>query len=143
MSRGAGIGAQQRLGLLPIPGNPGGDRKTVLGITDGRLKRAIEPVASVGFENRAPRLDSTRDRDGVDGPRVDCALIEQHRRPQCGGAAARAVISPGGRPGLAHQAEAVSADAAHLRLEHAEHRGRRDRRVGRVATRLQHSHRAQ
>ena len=54
-----------------------------------------------------------------------------------GAGAAGAVVAPDRLAGLGDHAEAVAADAGHVRLDHAEHRDRGHRRVGRIAARAQ------
>ena len=108
------------------------DRHAFLGVADGGRERAVEPEAAVRLEDRAPRLDRTRHRNRVDqvGGDPRHALRDQRLGARRRAGAARAVVAPDRLAGLGDEAEAVAADAGHLRLEHAERRGRRDRRIG-------------
>ena len=129
--------ARMRLELAGVLGPVGADarrdRVAVLGIADRREQRAVEAEAAVGFEDRFPRLDRARHRDGMRRGRDDLVLHAggQHLLGRRGGGrAAGAVIAPHRLVGLRHETEAIAADAGHRRLDHAQHRDRRDRGVG-------------
>ena len=132
--------ARMRLELGGIIGPIGTDARrddvTILGVTDGRLQRAVEAEAPMRFQNRVPGFDRARHRDGVRRGRHDLAadaggqhFLRRHRR----GRAAGAVVAPHRLVGLRHQAEAIAADAGHRGLDHAQHRHRSNCRIRRGA----------
>jgi len=86
-------------------------------------------------EDRRPGVDRTRHDHGVDRVAGDGGDASRHerleRRARAG--AAGAVVTPDRLPRHVQHAEAIAADAGHLRLDHAQHRDRGDRRVGGVA----------
>src|ERR1700680_5150986 len=94
---------------------------------DRGRERAIEPKAAVNRQDRSPRLDRSRDRDRMDRIDIDARGASQHFEAHASAGPARSVVAPKRRPRLGYEAEAVAADAGHLRLDDSEHRNRGDR----------------
>jgi len=139
MARGAGIGAQLADLESPVPGDARGDGKSVLGVVDRGRERAIEGKASMRVEDRRPGVDRARHGHGVDRVARDGGDAPRHERLERGAraGAAGAVVAPDRLPRHVQHAEAIAADAGHLRLDHAQHRDRGHRRVGCVTARAQ------
>ena len=121
---GAWIAAQALGFERPIVGDTGSNGKTVFGVTDRRRQGAIEPEAAVRLEDRRPRFDRPRNRHGVHGiaGEITRLIAGQRLHSECAGGAPGAVVAPDRRVRLGNDAEAVAADAGHVRLDDAEHR---------------------
>ncbi len=130
----AGIGLELADIAAPVPRHPRGHRKAAFGVADGRRQCAVEPEAAMRFQNRFPGIERARHGDGVDRI-ADLAhvLIAQCLERSLGAGAAGAVIAPHRFARLRHQAVAIAANAGHMRLDHAQGRHCRHRRVGRAA----------
>jgi len=135
MARGAGIGAQLADLSSPVPGDARGDGKSALGVVDRRSERAIEGKASMRVEDRRPGVDRARHGHGVDRVARDGGDATRHERLERGSraGASGAVVTPDRLTRRLQHAEAIAADAGHLRLDHAQDRDRGDCRVGGVA----------
>ena len=134
-----GVGALLQLLELQVPveGIARGHHIALFRGLDRGLQQGIEPEPAVILQDGFPGIDRAGNADGVCRRQLDRTQIvfeipfgcRRHRR------AARAII--GNDPALAfrlHQREAVAADAGGLRLDHAEQRACRNRRVcGRAA----------
>ena len=130
---------QQPLAARPVVGDTGMHDRSVGGQTDGRGQQVAERLASVVAHEPVPRLHRARNGDRM---RSDCRhppdavgdIPADFRRRR---AAAGAVI--GNHPAARRRVEdeTVASDSGHLRLDHREHRRRRDRRVDGVASGFQ------
>ena len=141
-----GLGERDAVAVaLPVPGDARRHREALLGVPDRGLEQLAERAGAVRPEQVLPGGDGARHGDAV-----------RARRPQLldAGRAQRVDGEASGRPagavqrlhaarGRGVEGEAVAADAGHLRLDHAQHRDRRHRRVGRVAARAHHLQRRQ
>ena len=114
-------------------------RMAVLGKIDGRFEQFVQPLAAIIGDQPVPRLDRARYGDGVGALGIDgedaalavpCGFRRRRRAP-------RAVIGDHFAAGGRVEDETIAPDPSHLRLDHAEDRGRGDGRIDRVAARAQ------
>src|SRR5580704_9169781 len=143
MARCAGIGSECAGRKPPVMSDARGDRKAVLGMMDRRGECAIEPETAMAFEDCGPRLEGAGHRDRMHGRKTDgaLALLPQRLGARRRGSPAGAVIAPDRRAGLCNEAETIAADPGHVRLDDAEKRHCRDRRIGGGAARPEHRNR--
>ena len=134
--------ARQHLRLVaPLPGDDLGDAIAVARVADRRLDRLRQRDRAVLRQQRVPAVHDAGDAHGqlaTVGDLVEMTAAEFVERRRRRGAAARVEAVHALRPRVVHDREQVAADAVHRRLDDREHRGGGDRRVDRVAARLQH-----
>ena len=110
-------------------------------MADGVLQHFVETESAVRLEDRLPRIDRARHRNGMRRCRRNLARQACREHALGGGSrrrAARAVVAPYRRIRLRHEAEAVAADAGHRRLDHAQRRDSRDGSIGGRAASLEY-----
>ena len=134
MPRGAGVPAQVLDERGPVERDARGDREPGLRVMDRGSERAVEAEAAVSLEDRAPRLDGSRNSDRMDRVKGDARDASQHFQAHACAGPSRSVVAPNRRPRLGDQAEAVAADTGHLRFDDAEHRNRGDRGIRRITS---------
>ena len=124
----------------PVGANARRDDVAVLGVADRRLQCAAEAEAAMFLQDRFPGINCARHRDGMrrGGGNLPAHACGQHLLGRgCSRGAAGAIVAPHRLIGLRYQAETVAADAGHRRLDHAQHRDRRDCGIGCGATGFQ------
>ena len=122
-----------RLRAAPVLGDPRGGRDAVARRVDGAGERRVEPQAPEALGGVGPRPHRAGHRDRARAVGVDGQLVDVGRRAPRAVQAVQLAVEP-------EQREGVAADAVVGRLADGEHRRRRQRRVDRVAARLERAH---
>ena len=137
--------AQFVFATLPVDRDPGVYRPTLGSEADGRLKQFAQTLRAMGSQQGLPGIHRAGNGDGVRRGRLyfsDALAFEPVDRV-AGGRAARAVQGHNlAGTGGSVEAEAITADAGGLRLDHAEHGNGGDSGVHRIAAGAQHVQRS-
>ena len=127
--RRAGVGAQLVDLPSPVPGHTRRNWEPALGVPNRRVERARKRKAAMRIKDRRPGINGTRYGHGMDrvGGNGTNSLRNQRIERSARAGTAGAVIAPDRLSGHMQHAEAVPADAGHVRLDHAQdgHRGHR------------------
>ncbi|MGY3079963.1 hypothetical protein ACVWZZ_006371 [Bradyrhizobium sp. LM6.10] len=127
--------------VLPVEGDARGDDVAFFGRLDRGLEQPVEAELAVIAQNSRKGVDHAGDRDRMRRSQrhgVDLALDIPIGVRRLGGAAGAVIGDDLAFAARLDQRKAVAADAGRLRLDHAEQRRARHRRVHRRATLAQH-----
>ncbi len=138
-----GFGLEQRQRTGPESGRDLRDRKSFLGIVDGRRQQVGHRQSPEFLAHRMPARDHARHGDRVRAARRqfgDAGGLQILRRQRARSPAARVEAMERARLGLVDERKQIAADAVARGLHQAHHRVGRDGGVDGVAAALEHLH---